>query len=122
MNGAIEVKEVPGTDDVAIELPQEIIDSLSLKEGDSLKWTVRDDGSILLTKVGAKKVLVETVRMFRMRYIIDVDVDQDPSVVVDELLMNEPEEFTQRCIDEVVVSYREVSEEEIQRIYREDNS
>lgn len=37
-------------DDVILPLPQEVLDSLSLKDGDTVIWSVQEDGSVFLTK------------------------------------------------------------------------
>ncbi len=35
--------------DGILQLPDEIVEKYNLKEGDTVKWTVRDDGSVIIT-------------------------------------------------------------------------
>lgn len=65
------------------------------------------------------KYLVETVSMFRMRYVIDTE---NPEFAADSVTMGEAEEFSQKHLDEIISSVREVSDEECKKIFLEDNS
>jgi hypothetical protein len=40
-----------GSDDLILPLPQELLDLKGWKEGDTLKWTDKGDGTWFLTKV-----------------------------------------------------------------------
>ena len=64
--------------------------------------------------------LVETVSMFRMRYVIEAE---DPSHADDEVVCNQGdlEEFSQKHIDECILSTRELDEKEYLRLFDEDN-
>ena len=62
------------------------------------------------------KYLVETISMFRMRYVIDCE---NADHAMDEVTMG-MEEFAQKHLDEVIVSTRVVSDEEIPEIFFED--
>jgi bifunctional ADP-heptose synthase (sugar kinase/adenylyltransferase) len=63
-------------------------------------------------------VLVETVSMFRMRYVVEVPVGTDDSGndkslwALDTVTMNEAQEFSQEHLDETIVSHRVVSKKE----------
>ena len=63
--------------------------------------------------------MVETISMFRMRYLVDTSC---PSYAEDSVVSQDLEdEFTQKHLDEVIVSTREVTKEEAERIYLADN-
>ena len=63
-------------------------------------------------------VLVETVSMFRMRYVVEVPVgtdnyNNDKSLwALDTVTMNEAQDFSQEHLDETIVSHRVVSKKE----------
>jgi hypothetical protein len=63
-------------------------------------------------------VLVETVSMFRMRYVVEVpvgtdDYNNDKSLwALDTVTMNEAQEFSQEHLGETIVSHRVVSKKE----------
>lgn len=63
------------------------------------------------------KYLVETVSMFRMRYVIECD---SPEHAKDTVSMQEADEFGQHHIDEAIVGCREVTDEEIPVLFFED--
>lgn len=62
--------------------------------------------------------LVETISIFRMRYVIDTDNDD---WAADTVTMEEAKEFSQKHIDEVITSIRTVDESEVLRLFDEDN-
>jgi hypothetical protein len=64
------------------------------------------------------KYLVETVSMFRMRYVIECD---SPEHAKDVVTMNEADEFGQLHIDENIVGCREVADGEIPDLFFEDH-
>jgi len=72
----------------------------------------------------AKKLyLVETVSMFRMRYVIEAD---EESHALDEVTIHatggeEITEFSQKHLDEVIVSSQEISDEKYMKLFDEDN-
>jgi antitoxin component of MazEF toxin-antitoxin module len=39
-----------GTGDLIMPLPQDMLDTLGWKEGDTLTWTIKTNGSIILSK------------------------------------------------------------------------
>ena len=65
-----------------------------------------------------KLVLVETVSMFRIRYAIEAN---NIVVALDEVTLGPPEEMSQKHLQEVIVSEREITEEEYLRLFNEDS-
>lgn len=45
-------QEDPETGDLILPLPQELLDQMGWKEGDSLQWLQNDDGSWYIKKLG----------------------------------------------------------------------
>ena len=67
------------------------------------------------------KYLVETISMFRMRYVVEAKNKFD---AMDEVTMNdngELREFSQKHIDENITDAREIVREEYLRMFNEDN-
>ena len=67
------------------------------------------------------KYLVETISMFRMRYVIEANNASD---AMDEVTMNNDgnlHEFSQQHLDEIITSTREIDREEYLRMFNEDN-
>ena len=66
------------------------------------------------------KYMVETISMFRMRYVIEAENVEHAK---DEVTMNEGylREFSQLHLDEVITSTREIDEVEYLRMFDEDN-
>lgn len=68
------------------------------------------------------KYMVETISMFRMRYVIEAENAEHAK---DEVTMNNSEghlhEFSQLHLDEVITSTREIDEVEYLRQFDEDN-
>jgi hypothetical protein len=62
--------------------------------------------------------LVETISVFRMRYCIDTDSEDNAA---DTVVMNDATEVGQKHLEEVIVSIREIDEKEYLRIFDEDN-
>lgn len=67
-----------------------------------------------------KLYLVETVSMFRMRYVIEA---KDPTHAEDEVVCNTGDlvEFSQKHIDECIISTRELTQEEYIKLFNGDN-
>ena len=72
-----------------------------------------------------KLYLVETVSIFRMRYVIEA---KEAGHANDEVVMNSGrtddeswKEFSQKHVDECIVSTRELTQEEYIRTFNEDN-
>lgn len=64
------------------------------------------------------KYLVETVSMFRMRYVVECD---SPAHAKDTVTMEEADEFGQLHIDEAIVGCREITDEEVPQLFFEDH-
>ena len=67
------------------------------------------------------KYLVETVSVFRMRYVVE---GKNASDVKDEVTINlgdDFKEFSQHHLDEMISSTREIDEAEYLRMFDEDN-
>lgn len=68
----------------------------------------------------SKWVLIETVSMFRMRYVVEAP-DDHPEWALDTVSTNEAKEFSQEHLGETIVSHRVVTEEEALQICDVDN-
>ena len=64
------------------------------------------------------KYLVETISMFRIRYVVDCKSAEHAK---DTVTMNEVEEFSQLHIDEMITSARVIDDAEYLRTFDEDN-
>lgn len=66
------------------------------------------------------KFLVETVSMFRMRYVIEAENEHH---ACDEVVMDDGElkEFSQKHLDEIITSTRQLTDEEYFKLFNEDN-
>jgi len=67
------------------------------------------------------KYLVETISMFRMRYVVEAENAEHAQ---DEVTMNyggELAEFSQKHVDELIISAREIDRDEYLRLFDEDN-
>lgn len=67
------------------------------------------------------KYLVETISVFRMRYVVEANNASDAK---DEVTMNNDgqlHEFSQLHIDELITSTREIDRAEYLRMFDEDN-
>jgi hypothetical protein len=64
------------------------------------------------------KYLVETVSMFRMRYVVECE---HPDHAADEVTMEAVEEFSQHHVAENITSIREISDVELPKLFIQDN-
>lgn len=103
-----------------IQFPQETMAELGWKEGDCVTWTDNKDGSYTLTKKATEWVLVETVSMFRQRYMVQVPLGKS-DWALDTVTYEDAKEFSQKHLDETIVSHRVVSYEDALRLCDEDN-
>lgn len=103
-----------------LPLSDELCAELSWKVGDTIEWTDNKDGSWTMKKKDSKWVMVETVSMFRMRYLVEAPEDH-PEYALDTVTCNEAKEFSQEHIGETIVSHRVVSVEEGLQICDIDN-
>ena len=65
-------------------------------------------------------VLVETVSLFRMRYVVEVPAG-NKEYALDTVVCNEAKEFSQKYLDETIVSHRVISKEEALKLVDHDN-
>ena len=65
-------------------------------------------------------VMVNAISMFRMRYLVEIEAGGEPVWALDTVTCNEAKEFTQKHLDEVIVDWKEVTQEEALKQYRED--
>jgi hypothetical protein len=70
-----------------------------------------------------KLVLVDCISQHRIRYVVEVENDIDHAL--DEVVANEYnadfKEFSQEHLGQVIISHREITEEEYLKIYDQDN-
>lgn len=66
-------------------------------------------------------VMVETVSMFRMRYMVEVPKGKK-EYALDTVVCNEAKEFSQEHLGETIVSHRVVTKKEALKICDEDNN
>ena len=52
----IEVKEDPDTKDTVIEFPNDLLDAVGWKIGDTITWSVDEDGKCFITKVNTAQL------------------------------------------------------------------
>jgi len=64
------------------------------------------------------KYLVETVSMFRIRYVVECENAEHAK---DTVIMNEVDEFGQLHIDENIIGCREVSDDDVANLFFEDH-
>ena len=65
-------------------------------------------------------VLVETVSLFRHQYVVEVPMG-NKEWALDTVVMNEATEFSQKFLDETVVSHRMINEEEALNLCDQEN-
>lgn len=103
-----------------IEFPDEVMSNLGWEEGDTVVWKDNHDGSYTISKRETEWVLVETIQTFRHRYMIEVPKGK-AEWALDTVTMHEAKEFSQKPLDEIIVSHRVVSKEESIALCDEDN-
>jgi len=67
-----------------------------------------------------KLILVEAIDMFRSRYVMEIPDHIDDEVALDSVTCEEAEEFSSKYIGHQISSHREITEEEMMRLYNED--
>ena len=131
MNNEYKFDIVEGDDgDQLLQLSEEFCKDQDWREGDVISWDTKD-GSVIATNKCAeerknnpnrKLVLVETISMFRHRYVVECNEEEHAA---DEVVMNKGredfEEFSQHHIDECVSSTRVITEQEYFELLDEDN-
>ena len=115
--------------EVTLPFPAEMLAELGWNEGDTLDWTDNKDGTFSIKKIepAMQWVLVETVSMFRERYMVEVPVGVDmygkdkAEWALDTVTMEEAKEFSQEHLGETIVSHRVVTKEESLALCDKDN-
>jgi hypothetical protein len=67
------------------------------------------------------KYLVETVSVFRMRYVVEANTASDAKDEVTMCVGEDFKEFSQLHLDEMISSTREITSAEYLRMFDEDN-
>ena len=119
----------PETGDTLLEFDQKFIEEQDWREGDTVKWNITDK-EVSMTNVDAvarketNYYLVETISLFRMRYIVKAKNAEHAS---DEVIMNlgsdktDFKEFSQHHLDEVVSYTKKMTREEVIELCDQDN-
>jgi len=114
----INLEEDPETGDLILPLNDDILEQTGWKTGDTIDWIDNKDGSWTMKKIETQWVLVETVSMFRERYMVEVPVGVDrygkdkADWALDTVTLEEAKEFSQEHLGETIVSHRVVTKEE----------
>jgi bifunctional DNA-binding transcriptional regulator/antitoxin component of YhaV-PrlF toxin-antitoxin module len=117
MNYHIDTLEVLTNEngDTIVQFPNSLIEELGWGEGDDLEWIVNDDGTVTVIKKESEPekewVLVETVQMFRHRYVVQVP-NGKKDYALDTVTLNQAKEFSQLHLGETIVSHRVITEDE----------
>ena len=123
----ISLEEDPETGDLILPLNDDILEQTGWKTGDSIDWIDNKDGSWTMKKIETQWVLVETVSMFRERYMVEVPVGVDrygkdkAEWALDTVTMEEAKEFSQEHLGETIVSHRVVTKEDALAMCDKDN-
>lgn len=66
------------------------------------------------------KYLVDTISIFHLRYVVEAECAEHAN---DEVVMNDGglREFSQKHLDEMITSTREINDDEYLRLFDEDN-
>ena len=112
--------------DVIMPLPDDVIDGTGWQLGDKILFEKTENGSVVMKKFETELVLVETISMFRMRYVVEVpkgkkEYATDTVITGKDTDNLEIVELSQEHLDEVVSSTRVIDKEEYLRVFNEDN-
>lgn len=104
-----------------IDIP-EICQELGWHEGDVIEWIDNKDGTYTIQKkeTDTELVVVETIQMFRHRYVVQVPKGK-ALWALDTVTCEEAHEFSQEWLGETISSHRTITEEEYFRLFSEDN-
>jgi hypothetical protein len=106
--------------DGIIEFPSDFPEITGWQEGDQIHWIDRGDGSWEIKKKETELVLVETVQTFRHRYVIEVPSGKT-DWALDTVTMGEAKEFSQKHLNETIVSHRTIDNDEVLQLCDQDN-
>jgi len=131
LNSTYKLDVVEGDDgDQLLQLSEEFCTDQDWREGDVISWDIKD-GSVIATnkcaqerknKSGKKLVLVETVSVFRHRYVVECNEEEHAAdEVVCRLGNDDFEEFSQHHVDESISSTRVITEHEYMELFDKDN-
>ena len=119
----ISLEKDPETGDLILPLNDDILEQTGWKPGDAIDWTDNKDGSWTMKKIETQWVLVETVSMFRERYMVEVPVGKDKvDWALDTVTMSEAKEFSQEHLGETITSHRVITKEEAMALCDKDNA
>ena len=108
--------------ELALPLPDGLMEKMGWGEGDTLVWKDNKDGSYSMSKKEQTElVLVDCISSYRMRYLVEVPAGKD-LWALDTVVSEEAHEFSQLHIGEQIMSHRVVSREEALVICDEDNA
>lgn len=83
------VKYCDESDDMFLELPPDLLDSMGWEIGDTLKWVIDDDGNILLKKPKYENVELEFDEKELFKYMLMAhEMDITFNEFVERALMN----------------------------------
>jgi len=117
----VKLQEDPETGDLILPFPEGMLEEMGWREGDTLDFESKDDGSFYITKKEPTEwVLVETISMFRERYMVEVPKGKE-LYAHDTVTMNEAKEFSQQHLGQQIVSHRVVTKQEALTLCDEDN-
>jgi hypothetical protein len=123
----INLEEDPKTGDLILPLNDDILEGTGWKTGDNIEWIDNKNGSWTMKKIETQWVLVESVSMFRERYMVEVPVGVDmygkdkAEWALDTVTMEEAKEFSQQHLGQTIVSHRVVTKEEALALCDKDN-
>jgi hypothetical protein len=111
-----------------IEFPDDFLEETKWNAGDRIQWIDRKDGSWEMKKLETQLVLVECVSQFRIRYVVEVPTGVCPITgkpkeiwALDTVTMGEAKEFSQEHLDELIVSHRVISRDDVIKLCDQDN-
>jgi len=108
--------------ELALPLPDGLMEKIGWVEGDVLIWKDNKDGSYSMSKKEKTElVLVDCISTYRMRYLVEVPTGKT-EWALDTVVSEEAHEFSQLHIGEQIMSYRVVTNAEAMKICDEDNA
>ena len=108
--------------ELALPLPDGLMEKMGWGEGDTLVWKDNKDGSYSMSKKEQTElVLVDCISTYRMRYLVEVPAGKT-EWALDTVVCEEAHEFSQLHIGEQIMSHRVVTDAEAMKICDEDNS
>jgi len=66
----VPVKYLEDTDEMFLEFPPEVMDSMGWKVGDTLKWVIDEDGNLLINKPKYENVELEFTEKELFKYML----------------------------------------------------